>query len=76
MFRTARIKQELHLNKQAGPTEVIRYMLTQPLQFAPGQRTAYSNFGYCVLGRVIEKAMAKPYMDCVTQEICKPLGIT
>jgi N-acyl-D-amino-acid deacylase len=76
MFRTAQIKQELQLNKQAGPNEVIRYMLTQPLQFAPGERTAYSNFGYCVLGRVIEKVMAKSYMDCVLQEICKPLGIT
>jgi N-acyl-D-amino-acid deacylase len=76
MFRTAQIKQELQLNKQAGPNEVIRYMLTQPLQFAPGERSAYSNFGYCVLGRVIEKVMTKPYMECVREEICKPLGIT
>jgi CubicO group peptidase (beta-lactamase class C family) len=76
MFRTAQIKQELNSNKQAGPVEVIRYMLTQPLQFAPGERTAYSNFGYCVLGRIIEKVMQKPYMECVQMEICKPLGIT
>jgi len=33
----------------------IRYMLTQPLDFDPGTQYAYSNFGYCVLGRIIEK---------------------
>jgi CubicO group peptidase (beta-lactamase class C family) len=76
MFRTAQIKQELHFEGQVGPREVIQYMLTVPLEFTPGQRTAYSNFGYCVLGRVIEKVMQKSYMECVKQEICKPLGIT
>ena len=31
----------------------------QPLDFDPGQRYAYSNFGYCVLGRVIEQATGR-----------------
>jgi CubicO group peptidase (beta-lactamase class C family) len=35
----------------------------------------YSNFGYCVLGRVLEKAAKRPYPDCVQQAVCKPLGI-
>ena len=33
---------------------VIRYMMGIPLDFVPGTRSAYSNFGYCVLGRIIE----------------------
>jgi CubicO group peptidase (beta-lactamase class C family) len=50
-------------------------MLTQPIQFPPGERTAYSNFGYCVLGRVIEKVYRKTYFDCVRADLCQPLGI-
>jgi D-alanyl-D-alanine carboxypeptidase len=34
---------------------------SQPLLFAPGTHYAYSNFGYCVLGRVIEKVSGKAY---------------
>ncbi|MDZ4800538.1 MAG: hypothetical protein SGI92_20470 [Bryobacteraceae bacterium] len=33
---------------------VIRYMLAQPVNYAPGQRFAYSTFGYILPGRVIE----------------------
>jgi N-acyl-D-amino-acid deacylase len=76
MFRTKQIEKELHLNGPASPVDVIEYMLTKPLQFTPGEKTAYSNFGYCVLGRVLEKVMKKPYMQCVQQSICRPLGIT
>jgi CubicO group peptidase (beta-lactamase class C family) len=34
---------------------IIRNMLGKPLDFDPGAKYVYSNFGYCVLGRVIEK---------------------
>jgi CubicO group peptidase (beta-lactamase class C family) len=75
MFRTAEIEKTLGLTKPATPVNVIEYMLTQPLQFDPGAKSVYSNFGYCVLGRVLEKAMKKPYADCIQQSVCKPAGI-
>ncbi|MEK6259255.1 MAG: serine hydrolase domain-containing protein [Planctomycetota bacterium] len=75
MFRTKQIEQELRLRGPATPENVIKYMLNQPLQFTPGEKTVYSNFGYCILGRVLEKAMKKPYADCIQETICKPLGI-
>ena len=50
--------------------------MARPLQFAPGERYAYSNFGYCVLGRVLEKAMNKTWFECVQESICQPLRIT
>lgn len=76
MFRTHRIERSLRLRRPAQPTDVIRYMLGQPLEFDPGERYEYSNFGYCVLGRVIEKANGKPYFEYIRDDICKPLGIT
>jgi len=34
--------------------DLIRFMMDQPLQYAPGTSHAYSDFGYVVLGKVIE----------------------
>lgn len=76
MFRIHRVERTLRLRRPAKPIDVIRYMLGQPLQFDPGERYAYSNFGYCVLGRVIEKVTGKSYFDYVGNEVCRPLGIT
>ncbi len=47
-----------------------------PLTYPPGQHWAYSNFGYCVLGRVIEKVTGQPYKDYVQQAVLAPCGIT
>jgi len=38
--------------------------------------TAYSNFAYCVLGRIIEKKSGMKYHDYVRTKILKPAGIT
>lgn len=35
----------------------------------------YSNFGYCLLGRIIEKISNKTYEEYVKEEVLKPLGI-
>jgi N-acyl-D-amino-acid deacylase len=53
---------------------VIRYMLAQRLDFEPGSRFAYSNFGYMLLGRVIEKISGEPYADCV-RSILATMGL-
>ena len=57
------------------PRQIIRYTMGKPLDFDPGTAYAYSNFGYCVLGRVIEAVSGKPYHELVRQKILAPLGI-
>ena len=47
-----------------------------PLTYPPGQHWAYSNFGYCVLGRVIEQVTGQPYDTYVQANILAPCGIT
>ncbi|HQR05862.1 MAG TPA: serine hydrolase domain-containing protein [Gemmatales bacterium] len=76
VFEYRRVERELHLARAAGPRDVIQFMLMQQLQFTPGERSAYSNFGYIVLGRVLEKAMKKPFGECLEESIFKPLKIT
>ncbi len=75
MFRSREIASDLSVPSPAMPRHIIRYMLGQPLDFDPGDRYAYSNFGYCVLGRIIEKVAGQPYEQFVRDEILKPLGI-
>ncbi len=75
MFRSLTIARALDRPPPAGPDDIIRYMLTQKLDFDPGTDYAYSNFGYCLLGRVIEKASGQPYERYVHKEVLAPLGI-
>jgi len=56
--------------------EIIRYMMGQPLDFTPGARYAYSNFGYAVLGRIIEQVTKRSYEAWVRENILAPAGIS
>jgi CubicO group peptidase (beta-lactamase class C family) len=47
-----------------------------PLTYPPGEHWAYSNFGYCVLGRVIEQVTGQPYADYVQSNVLAPCGIS
>jgi CubicO group peptidase (beta-lactamase class C family) len=75
MFRSKRIAEAVGVPAPAGPEAIIRYMLGQSLDFDPGTRYAYSNFGYCVLGRIIEKVTGQPYADYMREKILAPAGI-
>jgi len=47
-----------------------------PLTSQPGTQWIYSNFGYCLLGRVIEQVAGQPYDAYVQANILGPCGIT
>ncbi len=58
-------------------SDIIREVLTnRALTYSPGATYSYSNFGYCVLGRIIEKVTQKTYENYVLTEILNPMGIT
>jgi N-acyl-D-amino-acid deacylase len=76
MFQALRMAKSLQIELPILPEHIIRYQLGQPLDFNPGERYAYSNFGYSLLGRIIEKATGQPYEKYVQAEVFQPLGIT
>ena len=47
------------------PKTLISYVISQPLAFTPGTKTAYSNMAYLVLGRVVEAAAKMPYKNFI-----------
>jgi D-alanyl-D-alanine carboxypeptidase len=44
--------------------------------FAPLQRFKYSNFGYTILGRVLEAVSGQPYAEYINQNIFTPIGLS
>jgi CubicO group peptidase (beta-lactamase class C family) len=42
----------------------------------PGERVAYSNLGYAILGLVIERVSRRPFRDYVTDNVLEPLGMS
>lgn len=58
------------------PHHMVKYMLGQPLDFEPGSKMAYSNLGYCFLGRVVAKVSGQSYEEYVQQHVFAPLGVT
>jgi N-acyl-D-amino-acid deacylase len=75
MFRPGAIAHAAALASPPNQETIIRYMLSQKLDFAPGSRYAYSNFGYCVLGRIIARVSGFPYDRFVQQSVLTPAGI-
>lgn len=51
---------------------IMRDELTRVLDFTPGSTFSYSNTGYCILGRIIERITGLSYGAYVAQAILKP----
>ncbi|MEX0643026.1 MAG: serine hydrolase, partial [Pirellulales bacterium] len=75
MFQSVRFARALGAMPPAGHDEIIRCMRGVPLDFEPGERFAYSNYGYCLLGRVIEKLTGQSYDEYVKEHVLAPVGI-
>jgi len=46
------------------------------LEFEPGSKWAYSNYGFLLLGVVIEKVSGQSYYDYVREHVYQPAGMT
>lgn len=46
------------------------------LEFEPGTRRAYSNYGFVLLGALVERVSGQSYYDYVRDHIFKPSGMT
>ena len=75
MFQSIRFADALSKPAPAEVHDIIRNMRGLPLDFAPGERYAYSNYGYCLLGRVIEKLAKQRYDEYVKEHVLAPLQI-
>jgi len=76
LFHSIEIATALGKTPPATQNDIIRFMKGWPLDFNPGTRYAYSNLGYCLLGRVVEQTTGHSYETYMKDTFLKPLGIT
>ncbi len=75
MFQDRQVAKQCGVDYPVGTHHIIRYMAGKPLDHDPGSRHVYSNFGYCLLGRVIESVSGVPYERFIRETVLSQLGI-
>lgn len=84
MHHTSGIREVLNLLRLAGmqsfdtleTPEVLRMMVRQKgVSFTPGTRYRYSNGGYFLLARIVERAAGEPFHEAARKRIFEPLGM-
>ncbi len=63
------------LARAIDPDKLIQEYAGGKLDFEPATRFSYSNTGYVILGRVIEKVTGTPFGAFLAERIFKPLGM-
>lgn len=70
-------RDPVYLHPEMNQAALIGWALdNQPLKYEPGTHFQYSNFGFLVLGRVIEKVSGMRYDEYVRKNVLLPCGIT
>lgn len=64
------------MGQAASADEIIRRYATRPLDFEPRSRWSYSNTGFLILGRVVEKASGERFGSFLAKHIFAPLELT
>jgi CubicO group peptidase (beta-lactamase class C family) len=65
-------------NGSKGPIsveEMLPYVAVQRLEFAPGTKTVYDNFGYQVLDRMVVHLSGRSWVDYLRNSLCRPYGV-
>jgi D-alanyl-D-alanine carboxypeptidase len=57
------------------PEKIVKAAMEQPLNFAPGEKWAYSNTGYVLLGIIVQKVSGMTYDALLQERIFQPLGM-
>ena len=66
----------LYLRLDFTEDQLVTKLEALPVEWAPGEKWAYSNTNYVLLGILIHRVSGVPYADFLQQRIFVPLGMT
>ena len=69
-------KGVIDFRKDYSEDDLARIFAALPLDFPPGSKWSYSNYGYVLLGILIHRVSGTFYGDLLQQRIFGPLGMT
>lgn len=75
IFNPLYIARKMNVSPPADFDHILQYTLQRQLNYEPGSKYSYSNLGYAILGKIIERTSGMPYRDYVVMNLFKPLGI-
>ncbi|GAB7087015.1 serine hydrolase domain-containing protein [Marinifilum fragile] len=75
MFLPLSIAKKMKVKPPISAETTIQFALSRRLHFTPGSRGGYSNLGYVMLEKVIEKASGENYEDYVKAHVLNPAGV-
>jgi D-alanyl-D-alanine carboxypeptidase len=67
---------DAHRNELRTLADYIKLYGKRELEFKPGSRWAYSNYGFLLLGAIIEKVTGHSYYNYVQAHVYAPAGMT
>ncbi len=67
---------DAHIPELKGPKDYIALYGARAPKFPPGSRFEYSNYGFVLLGAVVEKVSGMGYYDYVRKNVYGPAGMT
>ena len=56
--------------------DIVAAICREPLEYAPGTKTVYSDLGFILLGEILERATGKTIDQLASEQIFTPLGMT
>lgn len=62
--------------KEMTPKMIVDFFKNEPVDFTPGEKFAYNNSGYVVLGYIIELVSGETYEDFIQKNIFDKAGMT
>ena len=74
MFSVATLMKWEKWTTPPDTDRMIQYVLSKNLGYTPGNSSSYSNVGYLILSRVIEKVSGTSYESFIQEEILHPCG--
>lgn len=74
MFCPVDVAEKMGVPAPAGLNTTIQFVLGRRLRFTPGQGSIYSNVGYAILSKVIEKASGQDYEAYIRKNVLYPAG--
>jgi CubicO group peptidase (beta-lactamase class C family) len=69
-------KFRVNHKKLRSTDDFLALFAEEPLRFEPGTKREYSNGGYVLLGKIIERLSGKSYSEYVGAHIAAPAGMT
>jgi CubicO group peptidase (beta-lactamase class C family) len=67
--------EDWHPNEPKSWAQLVAMMPYTKVEFAPGEKFSYSNFGIVLLGRAIERASGDDYEAYMEKNVLRPLGM-